>query len=425
MKPLRAPASWLALLILTCLPGCDNVEWGGADVAILPPPPKASGGEAAAAPGEERPPEGPILYHVSPRGNEGILIPVGEIAGDTLRPIQAASDWELFGRRFIAEHLRQGTEFALFRNGARVGTFIVQSAAVPDSAVCPRLPRAIGTLELITGAESAPEFLALAKPHAPAARRQASAPAEPNRTIRLLAPYLAEGLLRARGAQLPGNWQRAIVQLAPFPIAGAADPAFAATLLVDDTLGPGFDDVGYSLFFVARPQQRVGYDTIYASFTDYPSEGKAAPRVVDYLDWDRDDQAELLLQVYGTRDTWFEAVGNVGNTWRRIFRQRCAPPPQTVPRDTVRTATAAPQPRPPVAPTAASSAQTATQPRLTPTQPSTAAQDTPRQQLPQQQQQQQRPPTQQPPARQDTAPRILGRPVTGAPDTPPDTTQSD
>ena len=424
MKPLRAPASWLALLILTCLPGCDNVEWGGADVAIVPPPPKASGGEAeAAGPGEERPPEGPILYHVTPRGNEGILIPVGEIAGDTLRPIQAASDWELFGRRFIAEHLRQGTEFALFRNGARVGTFVVQSAAVPDSTVCPRLPRAIGTLELIAGAENAPEFLALAKPHAPAARRQASVPTEPNRTMRLLAPYLAEGLLRARGAQLPGNWQRAMAQLKPFPIAGAADPAFAATLLVDDTLGPGLDDVGYSLFFVARPQQRVGYDTIYASFTDYPSEGKAAPRVVDYLDWDRDDQAELLLQVYGTSDAWFEAVGNVGSTWRRIFRQRCAPPPQTVPRDTVRTATASPRPRPPAAvPTAASGTQAATERRPTTPQQSTPEQDTSAQQ-------QQEPLTRQPPARQDTVPRILGRPVNGPPDappeTPPDTTRPD
>ena len=414
MKPLRAPASWLTLLILTCLPACDNVEWGGADVAIVPPPPKASGGEAEAArPGEERPPEGPILYYVTPRGNEGILIPVGEIAGDTLRPIQAASDWELFGRRFIAEHLRQGTEFALFRNGARVGTFVVQSAAVPDSTVCPRLPRAIGTLELIAGAENAPEFLALAKPHAPAGRRQASVPTEPDRTMRLLAPYLAEGLLRARGASLPGNWQRAMAQLKPFPIAGAADPAFAATLLVDDTLGPGFDDVGYSLFFVARPQQRVGYDTIYASFIDYPSEGKAAPRVVDYLDWDRDDQAELLLQVYGTRDAWFEAVGNVGSTWRRIFRQRCAPPPRAVPRDTVRTATASPRPRPPVAATAASGMQTVTQQRPAIPQQPVAERDTTTQQ-------QQQPADQQNTGPQNTGPRILGRPVTGAPDSPPD-----
>jgi hypothetical protein len=45
---------------------------------------------------------------------------------------------------------------------------------------------------------------------------------------------------------------------------------------------------------------------------------------MDYLDWSRDDQPELLLQVYGVNDTWFEAVGRGRDgEWRRIFRDRC------------------------------------------------------------------------------------------------------
>jgi hypothetical protein len=49
---------------------------------------------------------------------------------------------------------------------------------------------------------------------------------------------------------------------------------------------------------VPTPSQ-TGYDTAFVNFRSYPETGKAAPRVIDYLDWTRDDKAELLLQVYG------------------------------------------------------------------------------------------------------------------------------
>ena len=107
------------------------------------------------------------------------------------------------------------------------------------------------------------------------------------------------------------------------PVEGGADPGFATTFLIGDTLGMGADNVGYSLFYVGTPAQ-FSYDTVYVDFTNYPDQGKAAPRIVDFLDWNRDDQPELLLQVYGVRDTWFEVVGRgADGTWRRTFRDRC------------------------------------------------------------------------------------------------------
>jgi hypothetical protein len=66
---------------------------------------------------------------------------------------------------------------------------------------------------------------------------------------------------------------------------------------------------------------------VHAEYNEYASTGKAAPRLIDYLDWDRDGQVELLLQHYGTADTWLTAVGHAGNEWRSIFQHRCAPPP--------------------------------------------------------------------------------------------------
>ncbi len=323
-RRIRGRTGRAAALIVMLLAGCDNVDWGGADVAVVPPPPKADAAGEAAGPTDERLPEGPVVYHVAPGDGTATLTPIGEIGRDTLRPVRARADWELYGRRFIATHLRAGSEFALYRSGARVGTFVLEDAAVPPEGVCPRVPRGRGVLELASGMDSIPEFLALAKAHAPpdVGRDIAAAP-QPDRRMQILGPILAERLLRARGAPLPGNWSRAMAQLKPFPAAGQEDPAFAATFLVDDTLGTGYDDEGYALFFIAEPAPEVGYDTAYAAFTAYERAGKAAPRVVDFLDWDRDGRTELLLEVYGTRDSWFEAVGAAATGWRPLLSTRC------------------------------------------------------------------------------------------------------
>lgn len=331
-----------ALVIVTLLPSCDNVDWGGAEIAIVPPPPKASDTQdTGGGPEEERLPDGPVLYYVTSGPGGATMIPVAEISGDSLLAVGPRSDWELYGRRFIAEHLREGAEFTLYRGGARVGTLIVRSAGIPGAAVCPRVPTATGVLELVTGAEQAPEFLAIPQPQARGAPAPAFVPAEPSSRVRFVAPILAEQLLRARGAPLPNNWARAMVQLTPFPLEGTTDPAFAATLLLSDSLGVGLDDEGYSLFFIGRPADQAAYDTAYAAFADYARDGKAARRLIDYLDWNRDGQPELLLEVYSTRGRWFEAVGQGARGWRRTLSTRCetprpaaAPVPASVP-DTV------------------------------------------------------------------------------------------
>jgi hypothetical protein len=311
--------------ILVAMAGCDNVNWGGVEVAIVRPPtvnakPTAgTGGNDV----EERLPEGPVLYYVVNSTNGPVLMPVGEISGDSMLPIRAVRDARAFNDRFIAEHMRQGNEFVLYREGSRVGTFVVTSATAPPANACPPLPRASGAMELGAGATGASEFLAIPEAYAPEIRRRAGAVPVASRTMQLLAPILAEKMIRARRAPLPGNWQRALAQLKPFPITTGTEPAYATTFLVGDTLGRGADNEGYSLFYIGTPAQ-MSYDTVFVTYQDYRQGGKAAPRVIDFLDWTRDDQPELLLQVYGINDVWFEAVGkdNQGD-WKRIFRDRC------------------------------------------------------------------------------------------------------
>ena len=330
MRP-RFVLSVVTPLILVATTSCDNVNWGGADVAVVPPPPVTRGvsfeGEAV----EERVPQGPVLFYVVPAEGGATMVPVAEIASDSLIRIRPTRDPAAFANRFIAEHMRQGAEFALFREGARVGTFVVQATEVPPANACPFLPRARGNLQLSSGAEQIPEFLAIAEPYAPEISRRAGPALQINRNMQVLSPILAERLLRARGAQLPGNWQRAMAQLEPIPITGAAGPGYAATFLVSDDLKPGGDNNGYSLFYVGVPSQ-FSYDTAYVEFHNYPATGKAAPRLVDFLDWNRDEQPDLLLQVYGLRDVWFEAVSrSQRGQWRRVFQDRCEQGTSTMP----------------------------------------------------------------------------------------------
>jgi len=318
-------------LIVILLTACDNVSWGGIDVTVVPPPPRPGGQPAPAVePGAERLPQGPVLYHVAASGPVGTMVPVGEIDGDSLLPLRAAADPRVYGENFIAEHMRQGAEFVLFRDGIRAGTFIVTGAAL-DSMACGPVPQATGSLELGETGAGVAEFLALERVQAPQIARRMEQPLEATRAMRVIAPIDADRLLRNRHAQFPADWGRALAQLKVIGLSDTRNPGFTATYLVGDTLGPGLDDAGHSLFFVAIPSQ-LGYDTVYVSFHEYAATGKAAPKVIDFLDWDRDDWPELLLRVYGSRHSWFEAVGRgADGTWRRIFSDRCEvePPPDS------------------------------------------------------------------------------------------------
>lgn len=334
MTRARRHARAAALLIVAGLPACDNVSWGGADVAVVPPPPRAAATPDTTAAGEpttERMPQGPVIFHVLRDSLTATMVPVAEVSGDTLVAVRAAGDPAAYGTRFIAEQMRQGSEFALFADGVRAGTFVVQAAQVQESPdACLQRPVATGALELGANTADVREFLAIAKPHAPQVPRRIDQQLQVSRTMQVVGPILAERMIRARSAPLPGNWQRAMEQITPFPAANQQSAAFATTFLVGDTLGPGLDNEGYSLFFVAIPAL-ASFDTVYVDYREYGTTGKQAPRVVDFIDWNRDEQVDLLLEVYGVNDRWYEAVTRgADGQWHRVFRDRCerssAPP---------------------------------------------------------------------------------------------------
>jgi hypothetical protein len=320
------------VLILVGGAGCDNVDWGGVDINIVPPPPSAAGGPAPAAAedGELRLPQGPVLYHVLFDGTRASMIPIGELDGDTLRGVGVPQNGAAYAHRFIAERLRSGAEFTLFRHGLRAGTFIVHEAEAITGGTCEGIPRATGPIELTSETEPAREFLAMDRLYAPTTPRRHDVSLAPDRRMQIVAPILAERLMRARQVQLPGNWQRAMAQVQPFPSGRTRDVSFAATFLVGDTLGPGdagMTGVAHSIFFIAAPSQaQTGWDTAFVRFANYPQIGKQAPRVVDFLDWTRDGEPDLLLQVFGPNMYWYEAVSRTGGRWAPIYRDPCRRP---------------------------------------------------------------------------------------------------
>jgi len=296
-------------------------------VTIVPPPPKASGPpEPGKEPGVDPLPQGPILYYVEASAQSGRLAPVAAVAGDSLEPIRPRGNVRAFGDAFIRAFLQPGTELVLFRDGLRVGTFVTQSASLVEQT-CGPVPLAVGSLELAANAAGTTEYLALAKVQAPQIARRPIESLQPNRTMRVLAPILADNLLRSRNAPLPTNWDRALAQLRPFATGANQDLAFTATFLVGDTLGPGLDDIGQSLFFIGVPAN-MGYDTVFVRFQDYAAGGKIAPRVIDGIDLVHDATPEFLLRVYSASESWFEALGRGRDgQWRVLLSDRCVAAP--------------------------------------------------------------------------------------------------
>ncbi len=326
-RPGNGPLSALGALIIILASGCDNVSWGGVDFDVVPPPEQApaSAGEAAevATAPDIVLPRDPVLFVVRSRLDGAVMRPLAAVGADGFEAIAMEEAPDGYWRRFVTELMRQGSEFSLYRDGRRAGTFLLSSAEVGATAGCAASAVADGTVELAPGVPPEGDFLALPEGALPPTLDpppDSSARAALRSRNRQLGPILAERLLRARGAGLPGNWQAALAQAIGFPTPRGAR-GLVATLLVGDTLGPGLDDQGYALFFLATPSEDrsgTGLDTTYTDFSDYPQTGKSAPRVVDYLDWDADGWPGFVLEVFGTSGSRFEMLTRDGDgDWTR------------------------------------------------------------------------------------------------------------
>ena len=320
-----------APLILTALAACDNVEWGGAAVSVVPPPPPGAGEATAPEPGTVAGlglPTGRVLFHVvrADNGTAAQLIPVAEISGDSLRTLRRPSGVspQAFEERFRQAVMEPGAQFVLFRRGSEVGSLTV---GTPGAVTACGVPTATGQASTVAAAAGEREFLAFRKGLAPDVRGE-YAPPQVDGTIQRYASLVAERLVLQNGLQRPRSWPGAQRDLQALNLVLGGQSEMASTYLVGDNLGIGpADPEGYSVFYVASYEQRAGYTPIYTEVRDYDKTGKGAPKLVDHLNWNGTGDAEMLIQVFGTRESWYEAVSHDGGSWRKVWEaQRCREP---------------------------------------------------------------------------------------------------
>ncbi len=311
-------------VILTVATGCDNVGWGGVQVAWVPPPDAPSVAEAdslAADTATAPEPPGPLLLAGVRDGSRATLVAVGEVHGGLLEPPGSHESPEE-----VQVRTAPGTEWVLFAEGVRVGTLVADRAG-SAAEFCPPRPTVSGVVETVPPASSAERFLALPSDVASDRdygdfehltdvydQRVASLTLATAAIRRVQATYPPDGLVRARQ------------DIEIFRTTGSRGPSIAATFMYRDTLAvtpPGQN--AYALFLLGL-QAGDDYQEGFVWYRQVDTEGKGAPRYFGHLDWDGDGHDEILLDVYGANRRWFAGLAQDGGQWVRTFQDTCGSP---------------------------------------------------------------------------------------------------
>jgi hypothetical protein len=315
-----------SLLILTALSGCDNVRWGGADVQLVPPPP-APGSEPVQVNAQTFSdiglPTGTVLFHVvkaQPAATTVQVIPVAEVSGDSMRTLRrpAGVSPQAYEQRFRDAVFSRAGEFDLYRRGARVGSLTVTGSG--PATAC-GIPTATGTVTTVAAAADQPEFLAFRKGLSPEVKGEYQPP-QITGSMTAFASIVAERLVLQAGLPRPRSWPGAQRNMQAIEVGAGATPEMAATYLVGDQLSVGGGEPdGWSVFYLASYESRTGYTPFYTEVHDYRREPKAAPRLVDFLNWNARGGPDVLVQVYGPRESTYEVIssdqrGRWGKVWQ-------------------------------------------------------------------------------------------------------------
>lgn len=314
-------------VILTVASGCDNVAWGGIDIAIESPAPVAGTGQDSATvsdAGEGGEPAvrlGPTLLAGVRQGSDVRLSPVGMLLDDSLAPLPDPTDSAAHAQ--AAAMLEGGTEWVLFASGARIGTLRVSETS-QDPELCGLDRVLVGAPELVPDAGSIERLLALPSDHVGAWPAGEYAPLAHNYDQRVASLDLGAAAVPRVGARWPADGMLGSRQdMQAFQAAEDPAPSIAATFVVGDTLdtsAPSAD--AYALFLMAT-ESTEGFQETYTWYRP-AADGKAVPRLLDHLDWDQDGSTEALLEVMGEGRRGYVALERTSDgTWRESYRSPC------------------------------------------------------------------------------------------------------
>lgn len=325
----------LAVMVISAS-ACDNVDWGGFSARMVPPPAALIGVRPDNLAAEDEKggftlPKGPVLYAAA-RDSTGVtLVPIGEIAGDSLKPFRDEKSAPGYRGAFARELMAPGTRFTLFAAGARVGTFTTRDVGTDETYCTPR-PRANGVIELVPGAADATRFLALPERFTDSLAYAPYRPLEHDRAQRAAGIDLAAEVIPQVGATWPSSMVEARGDLQAFRQADGA-PAVSNTFVFRDQMQiQPAQPSSYSLYLLAVADSvpaegqtllEPAYRVAYTWYREAAREGKGAPRYFQHLDWNRDGRTDVLLEILGERHRWNAVIQKRGTQWTRTFEDPC------------------------------------------------------------------------------------------------------
>lgn len=313
-------------VILTVATGCDNVAWGGVEVALVAPPTaEVVVPERPDEPDENAVPErevGPLLLAGARDGSRATLAVVGEIHGDSLAPFPHPGYPQQDSVR-AANLLGLGSEWVLFAEGVRVGRLTTDEVGTVTETCSPRVSVS-GMVELLPTAATAERFLALSADEAARLAYREYEEIQRDYDQGVASLDIVGQLIPSVGAPWPDQGTLAARQdIQAFQLDGVTGQGVAATFIYRDQLavappGPG----AYAVFLMALPSA-AGYQEAFSWYRAVDIDGKGAPRFLDHLDWDGDGESEILLDVFGADRRWYAGLARQQGEWVRTFQDAC------------------------------------------------------------------------------------------------------
>jgi len=228
--------------------------------------------------------------------------------------------------QILEERFPPGQELIVFDQGSRIGTFTVSSQLGTTSDYCPPRAQALGFLELIPSASEVQRFLALEEPQGLEWPRGQYHVWAVERAHRTAAQNLGGEALNQLGAPWPAGLQNIRQDLQVFQLPDGEGLSVVATFLFQDQLVVGpTSDASYSLLVLGELRGNR-FDRTFTWFRPVADEGKGAPRFFSWMDWDRDGEEEILLEVLGVESRWWAALDRENGRWSLTFQDSCGAP---------------------------------------------------------------------------------------------------
>ena len=335
------------VVIITALPACDNVTFGGIQLELRPP---EVTGDAVAATGftpDETAAEEPTLepvdlgqvIYVVERGDgsSATILPIAAVDPDGYEPVPDLEEIPDLIERFALGRWEAGAELPLFVHGLRIGTFVSDGTTVEDNSTCRTRPRGAGHVELAPEAAVLDRLLAtevsaasVREPWTPSLRFQE------DEDLRAASLNIAQRLIPTLGVLWPPSIPEARRDLQPFaPTMGNAS-GFAATYVYGDRLAVGATNPrAYSLFVLAAPGESR-FEPLM-TWVQLAPDGKAYPRFVgthSLRDSETPDAAQAgaalpdaVLEVFGETNRWFTVLGVDDEEWSVLYVDECGQRP--------------------------------------------------------------------------------------------------